>query len=61
MGCGVEGETALHGGGLNLLCEFGVVICVTIGCTTLGGVAAFGTFGGETVFCTLGGVSLAAI
>jgi hypothetical protein len=61
IGCGVQGVTALHGVGFNLRCEFGVVICVTVGCTTLGGVAAFGTPGGEPVIYTFGGVSLSVI
>jgi hypothetical protein len=61
MGCGVEGVIALHGVGFNGQCEFGVVICVTIGCTTLRGVAVFGTLRGETVICTLIGVSLSPV
>jgi hypothetical protein len=52
MECGVVGVTALQGFGLNLRCEFGVVICVIVGCTTLRGVASFGILGGETVICT---------
>jgi hypothetical protein len=51
----------LHGVGCNLLCEFDTVACVTVGCTTLGGVASFCTLGGETVICTIGGVSLLSI
>jgi hypothetical protein len=59
IGCGVEGVTTLHGVGCNILCKFGTMTCVTVGCTTLGGVAAaFFTLGGEPVICTLGGVSL---
>jgi hypothetical protein len=47
MGCVIEGATALHGVEFNLRCEFGVAICVAISCTTLRGVAACGTLGGE--------------
>jgi hypothetical protein len=47
---------ALNGVGFNLQYEFDVVICVTFGCTTLGCVPVFGTLGGETVICTLGGM-----
>jgi hypothetical protein len=61
MGCGVEGVTALLGVGLNHRCEIGFVICLAIGCTTLGDVTICGTLGGENVICTLGGVSLLAI
>jgi hypothetical protein len=51
IGCVVEGVTALHGVGCNLLCELG----------TVGGVAAFCTIGGETVIFTLEVVSLSLI
>jgi hypothetical protein len=53
--------TALQGVGLNLRCEFGVVICVTVGCTTIGDVPSFGTLRRETVICTLIGVKLSTI
>jgi hypothetical protein len=61
MECGVLGVTALAGVGLNLRCEFGVVIFVTVGCITLEGVAPFTTLGGETAICTLVGASLSLI
>jgi hypothetical protein len=59
--CGVEGVTALNRVGCNLRCQFGAVSCVTVGCTDLRSVAAFGTLGGETVICTLGGASLSML
>jgi hypothetical protein len=55
------GVTALHGVGLNRRCEFGVVMCVAVGFLALRGVASFITLRGETVMCTLGGVSLSMI
>jgi hypothetical protein len=58
MGCGVLGVTAMAGVGLNLRCEFGVVMFVTVGCITLEGVAPFITLGRETAICTLGGALL---
>jgi hypothetical protein len=61
IGCGVEGATALYGVGCNLRYEFCTVTCVTVGCTTLGGVAAFGTLGSETVIYILRDVSLWSI
>jgi hypothetical protein len=61
MGCGVLGITGLAGVGLNLRCEFGVVMVVTVGCITLEDVAPFITLGGETAICTLGGALLSLI
>jgi hypothetical protein len=61
MKCGVVGVTALHGVGINLRCEFGVVMCVSVGCITLRGVAPFTTLQGETAICTLGVASLSFI
>jgi hypothetical protein len=55
------GCTALAGVGLNLRCEFGVVIFITLGCITLEGVAPFITLRGETDIRTLGGASLSLI
>jgi hypothetical protein len=57
----VLGVTALTGVGLNFRCEFGVVMFVTAGCMTLGGVSPFITIGGETAIYTLGGASLSLI
>jgi hypothetical protein len=60
MECGVLGITDLAGVALNLWCEFGVDMFVTVGCINLGGVALFITLGGETGRCTLGGASLSS-
>jgi hypothetical protein len=46
MGYGVEGFIARHGVGFNHRCYVGVAIYVTIGSTTLGGVAVFDTLSG---------------
>jgi hypothetical protein len=61
VGCVIEGVTTLHVVVCYLLCDFGTVTYVTVGCTILGGVATFCTIVGETVIYTLRGVRLSSI
>jgi hypothetical protein len=61
LACGVLGVTALADVVLNLRCEFGVVLVITVGWIALAGVVPCTTLRGETDICTLGGAPMSLI